>query len=85
MLLANWLRALPGHVEWVVLEGAYLRSSMALWQMVSHFDEIDVAVIAEGYTAGWSEEELDIIEEQVRPYARSLASWVDVKLLLTNP
>jgi hypothetical protein len=36
--------------------------------MVSHFDEIDSFVIAEGYAAGWSEEELDAIEEKVCPY-----------------
>jgi hypothetical protein len=63
------LRASPGHVEQVVLEGAYLGSSMALGKMVSHFDEIDTAVIAEGYLVERSNEELDAIEEQVHPYA----------------
>lgn len=62
--LAKRLRALPRHVVRVVLEGMYLRSSIALGQMVSHFDEIDVIMIVEGYAAGWSEEELDAIEEQ---------------------
>jgi hypothetical protein len=36
--------------------------------MVSHFDEIDAAIIAEGYSADRSDEELDIIEEQVCPF-----------------
>jgi hypothetical protein len=31
--------------------------------MVSHFDEIDDDVIVEGYAAGRSDEEVDIIEE----------------------
>jgi hypothetical protein len=31
--------------------------------MVSHFYKIDVVVITEGYIAGWSDEELNIIEE----------------------
>jgi hypothetical protein len=84
VLLSERLLALPGHVERVVLKGAYLGSSMVLGQMVSHFDEIDAAVIAEGYATGRSEEELDVIEEQVRPHARSLASRIDVKLLLTS-
>jgi hypothetical protein len=33
--------------------------------MVSHFDEIDVVVITEGFAADRSNEELDNIEEQV--------------------
>jgi hypothetical protein len=36
--LSPHLQALPVHVERVVLEGAYHESSMALGQMVSHFD-----------------------------------------------
>lgn len=83
--LAKRLRALPRHVVRVVLEGMYLRSSIALGQMVSHFDEIDVIMIVEGYAAGWSEEELDAIEEQVSPHVCSLARQNDVKLLLTSP
>lgn len=42
---------------------------MALGQIVSHFNEIGVTVITEGYATGRSEEELDTIEEQVCPYA----------------
>lgn len=50
--------------------------------MVSHFDEIDAGVIAEGFTVDRSDEDLDAIEEKVHPHARMLASWVDVKMLL---
>jgi hypothetical protein len=32
--------------------------------MVFHFDEIDASIVAEGYSI----EELDVIEEQVRPF-----------------
>ena len=74
VLLPDRLRALPRHVERVVLEGAYLESNMVLGQIVSHFDEIDASVITEGYATRQSKEELDAIEEQVHPYARSLAS-----------
>ena len=42
--------------------------------MVSQFDEIDAAVIAEDFTAGWSDKELDRIEEQVRSHARLIVS-----------
>jgi hypothetical protein len=75
---------LPGHVEHVVLKGAYHGSSIALGQMVSHFDEIDAAMIAEGLAAGRSDEELYNIEEQVRPHARLTVSRVEAKILLTG-
>lgn len=42
-------------------------------------------VIAEDFDADRSDEELDNIEEHVRPHARSIASQVYVKLLLTGP
>lgn len=42
--------------------------------MVSHFDDIDVVVIADGYATDRSDEELDVNEEQVRPHAQSTAS-----------
>lgn len=41
--------------------------------MVSHFDDIDTAVIVKGFAAGCPDKELDTIEEQVRPHARLLA------------
>jgi hypothetical protein len=44
--------------------------------MVSHFDKIDAALIAEGFVVGRPDEELDAIEEQVCPHARLLASWL---------
>lgn len=55
------------------------------WADVSHFDEIDAAVIAEGYAAGRSYEELDVIDEQVYPHAQSIASRDDVRPLLISP
>lgn len=60
-LLADRLWVLPRHVERVVPEGAY-------------FHEINDVVIVEGYAIERSEEELDAIEEHVRPHAQSLAS-----------
>jgi hypothetical protein len=49
------LEALSGHMERVVTQGAlFLGSSMALGPMVSHFDEIDPTVIAEGFATGRS-------------------------------
>jgi hypothetical protein len=53
--------------------------------MVSHFDEIDAAMITKGFTTGRPDKELYAIEEQVRPHARLLASRVDMKTLLTRP
>jgi hypothetical protein len=53
--------------------------------MVSHFDDIDVVVIVDGYAADRSDEELDVNEEQVHPHAQSTASWVDVRSLLIAP
>lgn len=52
---------------------------------MSHFDEIDATVIAEGFIVGRCDEELDRIKDQVCPHARSLASRVDVRTLLTGP
>lgn len=57
------LWALPSHVECVVAEGAFHGSSMALGEMISHFDEIDAAMIGEGFIADRSSEELDSIED----------------------
>jgi hypothetical protein len=37
--------------------------------MVSHFDEIDATVIADGYAVDRSDKEQDAIEEQVCPFA----------------
>lgn len=53
--------------------------------MVSHFDKIDAAMISKGFTLSCPNEELDVIEEQVHPHARLLASRVDMKTLLTRP
>ena len=41
-------------------------------------------MIVEGYATERSEEELDAVGLWVHPHAQSLASWVDVKLLLTS-
>lgn len=46
--------------------------------MVSHIDEIEVVMIVEGFTIGRSNEELDAIEDKVRPHARVLVERVDV-------
>ena len=67
--LVDRLRALPGHVERVDAEGMFHWSNVALGQMVSHFDEIDVVVIAEGFAIDWSDKELDAIEDQDHPQA----------------
>jgi hypothetical protein len=72
-------------VEHVVLEGAYHGSSMFLGHMVSHFDEIDVAVIVEGFAISRNDEELDNIKEKVHPHALSIESWVDAKILRGAP
>lgn len=47
--LIDRLLALLEHVEHVVLEGAFHMGSLALGQMVSNFDEIDVGVITVGF------------------------------------
>jgi hypothetical protein len=82
--LVGWLQSLLGHAEHVVVVGMFHGSDLALGQMVSHFIEIDASVIAKGFTVGRNEE-LDTIEDQVRPHARSLAERVDVKTLLSTP
>jgi hypothetical protein len=76
---------LPGHVEHGVFEGVFHIGSLALGQMIFHFDEIDTGVIVEGFAADLSDEYLDTIEEQVCPHAQLLASQVDVKMLLRGP
>jgi hypothetical protein len=83
--LVNHLWVLPSHVERVVVEGAFHRSGLALGQMVSHFDKIDIVMIVEGFAAGHRDKELGAIEDQVRPHTRLLAERVDVKTLLTGP
>jgi hypothetical protein len=59
--LIDRLRALPGHVEHAVFEGAFHKGSLVLDQMVSPFNEIDVGMIVEGFAAGRSDEDLDAI------------------------
>lgn len=44
--LVDHMRGLPNHVERVVAESAYQGGIMDLRQMVSHFVEIDAAIIA---------------------------------------
>jgi hypothetical protein len=53
--------------------------------MVSHFDEIYVVVIAESFATKRNDEELDHMEEQVRPHAWSIVRLVDSKFILTSP
>lgn len=60
---------MSGHVERVVTKAVFHGSSIALGRMVLHFDEVDVTVIMEGFATGRSDEELDVIEDQVRPHA----------------
>lgn len=69
----------------MVFEGAFHGGSLALGQMVSHFNEIDTCMIAKGFVTGQSDKDLVAIEEQVHPHACSLASRVDVKMLLRGP
>lgn len=83
--LIDRLQTLPKHVEHVVLEGAYHGSSMFLGQMVSYFNEIDAAVIVDGFAIGRNDEELDNIKEKVHPNALSIESWVDAKILRGAP
>jgi hypothetical protein len=61
--LVDQLWALLGHVERVVAEAAFHGSSMALGHMVSHFNEIDVAIVVEGSATSRGDEELDVIED----------------------
>lgn len=82
--LIDWLQALPGHVERIFIEGMFHGNNMALGQMVSHFGEIDAVVIVEGSAAGRSDEDLDYVEEQVRPHAQSIMRSVNTKFLLTR-
>lgn len=72
-------------MELVVLEGGYHGSSMALRQMVAHFDEINAAMIEESFTTGRSNDELDCIEEHVHPHARLIVGWVNIRFLLMGP
>jgi hypothetical protein len=44
----------------VVAEAPFHGSSIALGRMVSHFNEV---MVAEGFTYGWSDEELEVIED----------------------
>jgi hypothetical protein len=66
--LIDRLRELPDHVERFVTEGICRGGGIALGWMVFHFDEIDASIVAEGYSIDRSDEELDVIEEQVRPF-----------------
>lgn len=63
------LQEVPNRVECSVAEGVSRGGGVTLGRMVSHFDEIDATVIAEGYAADRSDKEQDAIEEQVRPFA----------------
>lgn len=82
--LIDRLQALPGHVERIFIEGMFHGNNMALGQMVSHFGEIDAVVIVEGSAAGRSDEDLDYVEEQVRPHVQSIMRSVNTKFLLTR-
>jgi hypothetical protein len=85
MSIPDRMRALPGHVEHAVFEGAFHRGSLALGQMVSHFIEINAGVTTEGFFAGQSDHDPDAIEGKVCPHARLLPSRVDMKMLLRGP
>lgn len=82
--LIDQLQALPHHVERIIIEGVFHGNNMALGQMVSHFGENDAVVIVEGSAAGRSDDELDYVEEQVRPHAQSIMRCVNTKFLLTR-
>lgn len=83
--LVDRLWSLLGHVERVIVEGAFHGNSLALGKMVPHFDEIDAIVTTDDFTTNRSDEELDAIEDQDCPHARSLAERLGVKTLLTGP
>lgn len=57
------LQALPSHVKRVVAEAAFHGSSIALGRMVSHFDEVDVVVIVEGFATSRHGDEMDVIKD----------------------
>lgn len=60
--LIDRLRDLPNSMERAVAKGICRCGGVALGRMVSHFDEIDVVIIVEGYSVGQSNKELDAIE-----------------------
>ncbi|WVZ71223.1 hypothetical protein U9M48_019835 [Paspalum notatum var. saurae] len=66
----------------VSAEAASLRA-----EAVSHFRELRLvlAPIAEGFAAGVADEEVERIEDEVRPHALMVSSHVDPPALLQNP
>lgn len=68
--LLDRLRALLGHVEHAVFEGAFHGGSLALGQMVSHFNKINAGMIMEGFVTGRSYEDLDTTSAPSRSLAR---------------
>lgn len=61
--LVDYLWVLPDRLALAIAEDICRGGGIAPGWMVSHFDEIDDDVIVEGYAAGRSDEEVDIIEE----------------------
>ena len=81
------MAGLREHVERVVRQAAFFGSSLSFSQAVSHFRELRSvpAPIAEGFAAGVADEEVEKIEDEVRPHALMVSSHVDPQALLRNP
>lgn len=78
------LAGLQGHVERVVREAAFFGSSLTLAQAVSHFGELHpvLAPIAEGFAGDIPDDEVERIEDEVRPHAEVISSRVEPQTLL---
>ena len=73
---------LEARSEAIAASGVYVGAHMVFSVVVSHYDDIDLSIVGQGFTTGHPDEELDTIELAVAPTAMALAAVIPLQMVL---
>jgi hypothetical protein len=76
------LAEIPKHVERWISEGAYLGAFMTMAHASSLYRGLDLEAVSQGFTADRTSEEIDAIEDEVRPHAQTVRDSIDPQVIM---
>jgi hypothetical protein len=65
-----------------VINGAYLREWTALLVVASHYNNVDLQPVSEGFADAGTNEEVNVLEREDTPAADALAQLVSLDVVL---
>ena len=82
--LTVWVTQIPDWVCALAREALHTGVHRTFAVAHSHYIDIDLPVISEGFTPGYTDAELDEIEKEAEPPARDLAEMFEEEILSKN-